>query len=132
MQAVYQWQMTGQNAGEIIVQFLEEQDFENVDVEKFKALVMGVIKESEPLDEILEKYLDRPFSQLDGVEMSILRIGAFELQHQLEVPYRVVLDEGVDLAHRFGAEQSHGFINGVLDKVARQLRVLEVADRANA
>lgn len=126
MQALYQWRITAQDAAEIIGQFREEQDFADVDGALFESLVTGVIATHSELDEKLLTYLDRPASQLDIVEQAILRIAAFELLRRTEVPARVVLDEAIDLARRFGAEQGHSFINGVLDQAARHWRAAEL------
>lgn len=126
LQALYQWRITAQDAAEIIGQFREEQDFADVDDVLFEGLVTGVIATHAELDEKLSTYLDRPAAQLDIVEQAILRIAAFELLRRTEVPARVVLDEAIDLARRFGAEQGHSFINGVLDQAARHWRAAEL------
>lgn len=126
LQALYQWRITAQDAAEIIGQFQEEQDFSDVDSDLFESLVTGVIATHSELDEKLLTYLDRPASQLDIVEQAILRIAAFELLRRTEMPARVVLDEAIDLARRFGAEQGHSFINGVLDQAARHWRAAEL------
>lgn len=125
VQALYQWQVTQQDAGEVIVQFLEEQDMSRVDVDYFKALVRGVAGERALLDETLQAHLDRDIERVDPIERAILRLGAFELLRRLEVPYRVVLDEAVELAHRFGAEHGHTYVNAVLDRAAGHWRAGE-------
>ncbi len=130
LQALYQWQLTGQDEKEIIRQFLEEQDFSNVDQDWFQELLGGVIEKHEALDEDLQPFLDRPIGQLDLMELLILRMSAFELQIHPEIPFPIVLDEAIDLARRFGAEQGHSFVNAVLDRAARQWRKAEHADRA--
>ena len=122
LQALYQWHLTGQDAGEIIAQFREEQDFSNVDTELFATLVRKVSRDQASIDEKLEPFLDRPLSQLDVIEHVVLSIGAYELLYSIEVPHQVVIDEAINLAKVFGAEQGHSFINGVLDKAAKQLR----------
>lgn len=122
LQALYQWQMTGQAASEIIRQFLDMQNMQGVDVEWFETLVNGVTTHCEGLDEALADYLDRPPEQLDEMEKAVLRIGAFELLHRPEQPYRVVLDECIDLAHRFGSTQGHAYVNAVLDKAGPHWR----------
>ena len=126
LQALYQWQLTDQDEQDIIAQFLEEQDFSNVDTELFRSLVKGVVSTHQKLDDDLRPFLDRPPGQLDVIEKVILRIGAFELLNHPEVPYRVVLDEAIDLAGRFGADQGYSFVNAVLDKAARNWRKSEV------
>ena len=122
LQALYQWHLTGQDVGEILTQFHEEQDFSNVDTELFATLVRKVSQGQAGIDEKIEPYLDRPLKQLDVIEHVILSIGAYELLYSIEVPHQVVIDESVNLAKQFGAEQGHSFINGVLDKAAKQWR----------
>ena len=127
LQALYQWQITRQEAGEILRQFRQTQDFSQVDGNFFESLLRGVISEQAELDKSLQPFLDRPMGQVDIMEQAVLRIGAWELLHCPEVPFRVVLNEAIDLSHRFGAEQGHAFVNGVLDKAARVWRPGEVS-----
>ncbi len=127
LQAIYQWQMTGQEPRDILAQFLEIQDMKGVDVEHFEKLLVGVGSQSESLDRSLEPYLDRPSQQLDEMERATLRIGAYELLHCPELPFRVVLDECVDLAQRFGSEQGHAYVNAVLDRAVKDWRVHEAS-----
>lgn len=122
LQALYQRQLTGQDAHEILLQFHEEQDFSNVDTELFTTLVNKICAGQKELDEKIEPFLDRPLTQLDVIEHVILNIGAYELLHSPEIPLEVIIDEAVNLAKRFGAEQGHSFVNAVLDKAARQWR----------
>ena len=122
LQALYQWQLTGQEVDEILTQFREEQDFSNVDTELFATLLRKISKNQVEIDEKIEPFLDRPLKQLDVIEHVILSIGAYELLYSIEVPHQVVIDEAINLAKQFGAEQGHSFINGVLDKAARQWR----------
>ena len=122
LQALYQWHLTGLDVGEIIAQFRQEQDFSNVDTELFATLVRKVSKDQVEIDEKLEPFLDRPLNQLDVIEHVILSIGAYELLNSIEVPHQVVIDEAINLAKLFGAEQGHSYITGVLDKAVKQLR----------
>ncbi len=122
LQALYQWHLTGLEVDEILAQFREEQDFSNVDTELFATLVRKVSKDQDEIDEKIGPFLDRPVNQLDVIEHVILSIGAYELLNSIEVPHQVVIDEAVNLAKMFGAEQGHSFINGVLDKAAKQWR----------
>jgi N utilization substance protein B len=126
LQAIYQWQVGGGAITEIESQFLGEHDFSQSDVAYFSELVHRVSEHTAQLDDSLAPFLDRPVAELDPVELAILRIGAVELAYHPEVPYRVVINEGVELAKVFGAEQSHRYINGVMDKVARELRRTEL------
>ena len=109
LQALYQWHLTGYDVGEILVQFHEEQDFSNVDTELFATLVRKVSLKQAELDKKFEPFLDRPLKQLDVIEHVILSIGAYELLHSIEVPHQVVIDEAINLAKQFGAEQGHNF-----------------------
>jgi len=126
LQALYQWQITGQDAAEVLAQFHAAQDLSGVDAAHFERLVRGVIAQQPDLDRELEPFLDRPIGQVDLMERVILRMGSFELLHCPELPFRVVLDESVDLARRFGATQGHSYVNAVLDKAARRWRGDEV------
>ena len=122
LQALYQWHLTGQDVSQILEQFREEQDFSNVDSELFATLVRKVSGDQAGIDEKIGPFLDRPLNQLDVIEHVILSIAAYELLHSVEVPHQVVIDEAVNLARQFGAEQGHSFINGVLDKAAKEWR----------
>ncbi len=125
LQALYQWQLNDDSAAAIIHQFNEEQNFDGVDQAYFEALVREVVARRDDLDEALAPFVNRVDAGIDQMERVVLRIGACELMHHPETPYRVVIDEAVELAHRFGAEQAHTFINGVLDRLASQTRSLE-------
>lgn len=130
LQALYQWQITHQDAEEILRQFREIQDLSQVDETYFEQLLRCVITQNERLIEALEPFLDRPMDQVDVMERVVLLIGAWELLDCPEMPYRVVLDESVDLARRFGSEQGHSFVNAVLDKAARKWRADEIREPA--
>ena len=125
LQALYQWQMTGQDIVEVIAQFHQQQDLSQVDGAYFETLLQGIAASRGQLDERLSEFIDRPIGQLDMMELAILRLAGWELINSPEVPYRVVLNEAVELAHLFGAEQGHAFVNAVLDKAARDWRPLE-------
>ncbi len=123
LQALYQWQMTGHSAEELHAQFSESPPPGGFDPAFFDALVGGVIIDFEALDAEIAAFADRPVAQLDPVERAILRMGAYELRSMVDVPWRTVIDEAVELARTFGAAQSHKYVNGVLDRVARRLRL---------
>lgn len=125
MQALYQWQLTKQSAAEIKRQFLESEDAAGADREYFSELLTQCIERSEAIARTLEPFVDRPLAQLDPVESAILMIGVFELQERLDVPFRVVINEAVDLGKRFGAAEAHKYVNAVLDRAARELRSAE-------
>ncbi len=126
VQALYQWQVTGQNVDEIYQQFLAERNMAKIDTEMFKTLLSGIAKELEKLDKKIQPYLDRDISDVDPVERAVLRLGAYELMFKLEVPYRVVINESLEAVKTFGAEQGYRFVNGVLDKLAQDVREPEV------
>lgn len=125
MQALYQWSISGNELKEIEVQFQSEQDMSKVDTDYFHNLLFEVPKNLSDLDQKLAPMMDRKGDELDPVEQAILRISTYELLHRPDVPYQVVINEAVDLALSFGADQSHKFINGVLDTLARDLRKIE-------
>ncbi|MCW9089095.1 MAG: transcription antitermination factor NusB [Gammaproteobacteria bacterium] len=129
MQALYQWQLTGQELNDIDRQFMEEQDMKGVDKKYFKELLHEIPRQLDELDAHGEGVLDRTIEQVDPVERAILRIGIYELQHRIDIPYRVVINEMVELAKIYGAEQGHKYINGILDKLAARLRSVEVRAR---
>ena len=122
LQGLYQWQATGQEAEEIIAQFDENKSSGNIDRDYFHRVIEGVITHVGSLDEMLGPCLDRPLRQVDPVERALLRLAAFELAHCDDVPWRVIIDESVELARTFGAEQGHRFVNAVLDKLAPAVR----------
>jgi N utilization substance protein B len=122
LQGLYQWQATGQPAEEIIAQFDDEKASGNLDRDYFCRIVQGVINNVDSLDAVLAPYLFRPLRQVDPVERAVLRLAAFELCYCDDVPWRVIIDESVELARTFGAEQGHRFVNGVLDKLAPSIR----------
>ena len=125
MQALYQWQLTQQTAAEIRKQFLESEESAGVDREYFAELVDACIAKHEAITGALTPFLDRPLDQLDPVEAAILMIGMFELRERVDIPYRVVINEAVDLCKRFGATDAHKYVNAVLDRAARELRAAE-------
>ena len=129
MQALYQWQLSGESPAEIDKQFMEEQQMKGVDKKYFSELLREIPRQIKELDAHTEEVLDRNIEQVDPVERAILRIGIYELQHRIDIPYRVVINEMVELAKVYGAEQGHKYINGILDKLAARLRSIEVEAR---
>ena len=127
LQALYQWQMSGADAADIEQQFREDPNFARVDADFFHEVLRGVIGNAVTLDACLAPLLDRKVLELDRVELALLRMGVYELCHRQDVPFKVAIDEAVGLARVFGAEESHRYINGVLDAVARAQRAREVA-----
>jgi N utilization substance protein B len=125
VQAVYQWQITKLNAGQIIDQFTVDQDLSKTDVPYFKELLAGVINRVESLDEKLSPYLSRKIEDVDMVDLAVLRIAMFELTYRTDVPHKVVLNEAIELAKDFATDESYKFVNGVLDKALRSLKLRE-------
>jgi len=126
MQAIYQWQMTGDSITDIKQQFFDENNMAQVDSEFFSEAVSGVASSINELDPLLEKYMTRSVESVDPVERSILRLASYEFINRPDVPYRVVLNEAVNIAKEYCAENSHAFVNAVLDKVAKEIRSIEV------
>jgi len=127
VQAIYQWQMTGYDLSEIERQFVEEHGLTKKEHPYFSELLHSIPTAVDRIDTALSEFTDRPISQIDPVERAILRISTFELLDRLDVPYKVAVNEGINLAKEFGAAQSHKFINGILDRVARKHRSIEIA-----
>jgi len=125
MQALYQWDLSGLDMAEIQRQFFEVEDFTHADGGYFIELLNGVKTRIERIDAHISESIDRPIEQLDPVERAILRIACYELLFRHDIPYRVSINEAITLARKFGAEQGHAFINGVLDNMARKIRPAE-------
>ena len=132
VQAIYSWQMAGQPINEIEAQFRVDNDMSQTDVALFSEILRGVSSKSAELDEAYAPFLDRSLDDLDPIERAVMRIGSFELLHRIEVPYRVVINESVDLAKVFGATESHKYVNGILDKLAQRVRMVEIRARHEA
>ncbi len=125
LQAVYAWQISGNPIDRVIDEFRHEQDMEIADLDYFEDLVRGVEKHREELDAALAPHLDREMDRVDPIERATLRIGAYELRHRIDVPYRVVINEAVEVAKRFGTDYGHTYVNGVPDKLAASWRAAE-------
>jgi N utilization substance protein B len=126
LQALYGWVLSENALIDIETHFLMEHAAEEFDREYFQVLLHEIPQYVETLETIMSAYLSRPFSDLDPIELTILRISIYELKERLDIPYRVVINEGLELAKAFGSVDSHKFVNGVLDKVARELRKTEI------
>ena len=127
VQALYQKQITGHDLRELRVQFHGRPYDERVDKEYFDEALSAICSDTDAIESALDEYADRPLTQLDPVEKSILYLGYHELNNVIEVPYRVVINEAVNLARRFGAEDGHKYINALLDKASVKLRTAEHA-----
>ena len=122
LQAIYQWQLTPLSPTEIERQFLEDQPVRGADLDYFHDLVSGVVNNVSEIDETYAPHLSRPLEDLDQVDKAVLRLGTFELLYRQEVPYRVVINESIILAKEFAEQDSHKFVNGVLDKVIKAIK----------
>ena len=125
MQALYQWDMSGSNLSEIEVQFLEDEDFSKADKDYFHELLHQVPARLDEVEAAFSPFLDRPLKELDPVERALLRLASYELLARVDIPYKVVINESVNLTKKFGADQAYKYINGVLDKTAQTLRAVE-------
>ena len=125
-QALYQWHMAGHSLNEIEAQFRVDNDFKDVDGPYFSELLRGVPTNIDEIDAALTPCLDLTIEELDPVELAILRLSTYELLKRVDVPYRVVINEGIELAKVYGSTDGHKFVNGVLDKLAPRLREAEV------
>ena len=125
VQGIYEWQMSHNPVHEIEARTRDENAMHKVDLGYYHELLTQVIADRDNLDTLLIPVLDRELKALDGVELATLRLGAYELRDHLEIPYRVVLDEAIELAKHFGGADSHKYINGVLDRLASTLREAE-------
>lgn len=130
LQGLYQWLLNNEDAGAIDAHIREAHGFDKADEEHFNTLLHGAIRDVSILRTGLAPLIDRPIDQLSPVEHAALLIGAFELQNHVEIPYKVVINEAVELTKSFGGIDGHKYVNGVLDKLAAKVRVTEVeADR---
>jgi N utilization substance protein B len=130
LQALYAWQMSGSSMEDIIAQFRHEQDMEIADLDYFEDLLRGVERECAVLDARLAPYLDRGIEEVDPIERAALRLAGYELKFRPDVPYRVVLNEAVEVTKRFGTDFGHTYVNGVLDRAAADWRPAEYAAKA--
>jgi transcription antitermination protein NusB len=126
LQGLYEWLVSGTDAGVIDAHMREQEGFDKADRAHFDALLHGCIAEAVDLDAALTKFVDRKTTELSPVEHAVLMIGAYELKHCLDIPYKVAINEAVELAKSFGGTDGHKYVNGVLDKAATDLRPVEV------
>lgn len=127
LQALYQWLMSGTELSEIEAQFRVANDMQTVDADYFCRLLHKIPAQLSPLEAAFIPFLDRPIHSLNPIELTVLRIGAFELLHCPEIPYRVVLDESISLTKSFGSQDGHKYVNGVLNNLAQQARTIEIS-----
>ena len=124
LQAIYQWQLVADDIVNIKMQFVDKINSKKVDAEYFNDLLDGVIKNVGAIDEVITPLLDRKIRDLDAVELAVLRLATYELMMRLDVPYKVVINEALELTKNFGSIEGYKYVNGVLDKVARGSRRL--------
>jgi N utilization substance protein B len=129
VQGLYQWQVGGQDKVAIEAQAESVAGFDKADLDLYRTLLDDVMTKSDVLRELLQPYVSRPWNEVSPIERSILLLAACELMERVETPYRVVINEAIELAKTFGGTDGHKFVNGVLDKLAPQLRPLEAAQR---
>ena len=122
VQAIYSWQLSGNPIADVEYEFIAEQDMSDVDVTYFRELISGIANNATKLDQLMSPYLSRQLEELGQVEKAILRVAMYELSYREDVPFKVAINEGIELAKVFGAEDSHKFVNGVLDKAAPVVR----------
>ena len=131
VQALYQKQIAGHDSAELLSQFHEQAAYERVDQEFFDEALPTICNAQPDLEKKIDDLIDRPLEQLDPVELSVLLIGVYELESRIDVPYRVVINEGVNLAKRFGALDGHKYINACLDVAAQSLRSTEIQSQSS-
>ena len=127
LQGLYEWLVSGADAKQIDAHMHEQDGFDKCDAVHFDALLHGCIEEAVTIDAVLARHVDRKTSQLSPIEHGVLMIGVYELTHCIEIPYKVAINEAVELAKSFGGTDGHKYVNGVLDKAATDLRPVEVA-----
>lgn len=125
LQAIYAWQISGGNAESLLAQFAHEQAHEVADLAYFENLLRGVLEHRRDIDVALTPFVDRGVEEVDAIERAVLRVAAYELRYRLDVPYRVVINEAIETAKRFGSEHGHTYVNGVLDRAALEWRRTE-------
>ena len=129
LQGLYEWQISKADVAIVDAHMREHDGFARCDVEHFDALLHGCVAQIDALDAVITRHIDRRITLLSPVEHGVLLIGVYELTHCVSIPYRVAINEAVELAKSFGGTDGHKYVNGVLDKAAGELRPLEVAER---
>jgi len=126
LQAMYQWQIADTAINEIENEFLQYHIDKKLDLAYFKELIHGVPKHQQEIDQEMQPFVGRPLSEIDPIELAVLRLAIYELIKRLDVPYRVIINEALELAKKFGSIEGHKFVNGVLDRIAKKNRVTEI------
>ena len=130
VQALYQWQISGASLNRIEMNFMEEERLKGAQKNFFSEIFHGVPKQLTVIDEALNEFVDRPVEKIDPVERAVLRVGVYELINRLDTPYKVIINEAVNLAKFFGADGSHKYVNSILDKVSQKKRAMEIKVKA--
>lgn len=125
LQALYAWAMSGNDIKQVELTMVTTNDMTKVDMEYFQAILLGVSQDVATLDKTYKPYLGRLPEEMDPIEKAIMRLATFELTDRIDTPFKVVINEAIELAKSFGAEESHKFINGALDKAVKTLRKSE-------
>lgn len=125
IQALYQWQMAEQDIGDIEKQFREERQNSKIDFDYFSELLHAIPAQVDELDALIEPHVARTMKEINPVELAILRMSVYELKHRMDIPYRVVINEAIELTKQFGADQGYKFVNSVLDNLSKTLREAE-------
>jgi N utilization substance protein B len=126
LRALYQWQLTGDDLARLLVQAEEAEEYPQANAALLQSLLEGILTHASALDAALAPHLDRPLARVSPIEHALLLLGAYELLHSPDVPYRVAINEAVELAKRYGGTDGHKYVNGVLDKLARAVRAAEM------
>lgn len=117
VQAIYSWQLSGNNVADVEHEFLTEQKVDGVDIAYFRELLSGTSTKQSQLDELITPHVERPYDEVSPIEKAVLRLATYELTFRKDVPYKVAINEAIELAKAFGAEDGHKFVNGILDKI---------------
>jgi len=129
VQALYQWQYTGNDLTDIINHIKEQRGYDKSDTEYFQELIEKITLKDKEIQDELKPYIDRDFDKIDPIEQAVLRIGTYELIHRPEIPHRVILNESIELTKRFGGEKGYRYVNGILDKLVQKHRAHEIATK---
>ncbi|WP_455221928.1 transcription antitermination factor NusB [Kaarinaea lacus] len=132
VQALYMWEMTNINLSDIDQQFVLEHDLSRVDLKYYQELLHQIPAHVDEIDNDIHGLLDRPFEEIDPVERAVMRLGVYELRYRPDIPYKVIINEAIEIAKTFGAEEGYKYVNSILDGVAKKLRAVEVRARAAA
>lgn len=126
LQAMYQWQVAGASLTDIETEFLNYHIEKKLDLEYFKFLIHGIPEHRLEIDQAMQPFLGRPLDEIDPIELAVLRVSIFELMKRPDIPYRVIINEGLELTKKFGSVEGHKFVNGILDRVAKNTRQTEI------